>query len=243
MGSIEPIFGETNFRRIYLDLPGMGKTPTADWVKTSIDMREIVIEFINAVIGDENFLLAGNSYGGFLALGLIDAMPKRIDGVALICPLVTHECYSSGNLPARQIIYKSNELDSPEENSELKDFLDYAVMATPETFEKYKKFILPGINLANKDFLFSGKFHGSVREFDDLYKTMKFEKPACIITGKQDQAVGYSYAFELLKNFPRATFAVLDCAGHNLPIENEPLFSQLIKDWADRAYFAVSKPL
>lgn len=60
------------------------------------------------------------------------------------------------------------------------------------------------------------------------------DKPTCIITGRQDSSVGYAHAYELLDKFPRATFAVLDCAGHNLQIESELLFNQLIKDWLKR---------
>jgi pimeloyl-ACP methyl ester carboxylesterase len=39
---------------------------------------------------------------------------------------------------------------------------------------------------------------------------------------------------QLLENFPRATFAVLDRAGHNLQIEQQLLFNSLINEWLDR---------
>ncbi len=67
-----------------------------------------------------------------------------------------------------------------------------------------------------------------------MLKSAKSGKPACIITGRQDHAVGYSFAYELLDRFPRAAFAVLDMCGHNLHIENEPVFNQLINDWLRR---------
>jgi hypothetical protein len=35
-------------------------------------------------------------------------------------------------------------------------------------------------------------------------------------------------------DFPRATLAVLDAAGHNLQIEQERLFQTLLGDWLDR---------
>jgi len=232
-GCMEPVFNkisDSNYRRIYLDLPGMGKTPAA-WIKNSEDMLKVLIGFIDAVIPNDNFLLAGQSFGGHLALGLICKMANRIDGVTLIAPLVTHECYSDGKLPERQILYKSEDLGSPEENPDIKSFMEMAVIATPEICERYKNEILSGISIADNDFLYSGRFKGQVSEFEDMLKSVKFDKPACIITGRQDHEVGYAHAYELLDKFPRATFAALDCAGHNLQIENEPLFSQLITDW------------
>lgn len=232
-GCLEPVFGQLpGYRRIYFDLPGMGKTPSAKWIQTSDNMLEVITAFIDEVIGDENFLIASQSYGGLLTLGLIKKMPERIDGAALWCPLVTHQCFNGDiPLPGRRVLFKPENLPSPEEDQNVTAFLDYAVIASPENLEKYKNDILPGINAADHEFLYSGCFKGSVLELDDLYKTIRFDKPACIIAGRQDHAVGYSYAYALLERFPRATFAVLDCAGHNLPIDDEPIFSQLIKDW------------
>jgi len=145
--------------------------------------------------------------------------------------LITHECHSNGKLPEKQIIFKSEVLGSPKENAGIEAFLQYAVIATPESYKKFKSDLFSGISIADNEFLFSGGFTGAIAELDNLYKTISFDKPACIITGRQDNAVGYSYAYELLERFPRATFAIIDCAGHNLQIDNELIFSQLIKDW------------
>ncbi|MET8349477.1 MULTISPECIES: hypothetical protein [unclassified Micromonospora] len=40
--------------------------------------------------------------------------------------------------------------------------------------------------------------------------------------------------FALLPHYPRATFAVLDVAGHNLQIEQPRLFDALMHEWLDR---------
>ena len=236
-GCLEPIFSKTDgYRRIYIDLPGMGKTPSSPWIRKSEDMLELVTEFINALIPNENFLVLGQSYGGYLTLGLICKMAYRIDGVVLLCPLITYksvpdtDCFISGILPEKRILLKSEDLEQHENNPDVNDFLEYAVIATPEVFERYQAEIQPGIKIADKDFLFS-YFKGYSHDYEDMLKTVKFDKPACIITGRQDHGAGYTYAYELLDKFPRATYAVLDCGGHNLQIENEPLFSQLVKDW------------
>ena len=38
----------------------------------------------------------------------------------------------------------------------------------------------------------------------------------------------------LLEDYPRATFAILDTAGHNLQIEQEEVFNSLFLNWLER---------
>jgi len=70
--------------------------------------------------------------------------------------------------------------------------------------------------------------------FDLTKNSSPFEQPALIITGRQDTHVGYQDAWQLLEQYPHATFAVLDRAGHALGVEQENLFQTLIHEWLDR---------
>lgn len=54
------------------------------------------------------------------------------------------------------------------------------------------------------------------------------------MTGRQDSTVGYAEAWEMLEHYPRATFAVLDRAGHALPHEQPGLIRALVTEWLDR---------
>jgi len=233
-GCFEPVFNELRgYCRIYIDLPGMGQTPSADWIKNSDDTLKISLEFIYTIIGDKNFLLAGESYGGYLSMGLIHKLGNQIDGVFFLCPMLDsiETIKKHGKLPQKTIIWKSEKLDFEEHNPDVKAFLDMAIIATPEMFEKYKKDILSGYNIHDNDFL-SNHYKGEYNpDFEIALRKLIFNKPACILTGRQDHCAGYSIAYEILGRFPRATYAVLDCAGHSLQIENEPVFEQLVKDW------------
>ena len=40
--------------------------------------------------------------------------------------------------------------------------------------------------------------------------------------------------WDVLENYPRAAFAVLDGAGHNLQIEKDQVFTALVRDWLNR---------
>ena len=61
-----------------------------------------------------------------------------------------------------------------------------------------------------------------------------FAGPVLIVTGRQDHLCGYRDAWELLDNYPRATYAVLDRAGHFVNIEQEALCQALAAEWLDR---------
>jgi len=62
-----------------------------------------------------------------------------------------------------------------------------------------------------------------------------FPGASLILTGRQDATVGFTAAYNLLDEFPRATFATLDLAGHWLGrVERPEPFHALVRDWFDR---------
>ncbi|MGC9670528.1 alpha/beta fold hydrolase [Planosporangium sp. 12N6] len=69
---------------------------------------------------------------------------------------------------------------------------------------------------------------------DDPEGGAPFERPTLILTGRQDDSVGYVDQFALLPHYPRASFAVVDVAGHNLQIDQPALFDALVREWLDR---------
>ena len=234
-GCLEPVFENIQgYRRIYLDLPGMGKTPSAQWIKTSDQMLEVVAGFIETVMPGINFLVAGESYGGYITLGLIHNLRDRIDGALLICPALKSWVMNrieKEKLPPKQLLWASGDMPPEEADADVKDFWQFAVIATAKIFNQYKSDILSGIKLADQEFLYNHLDGAYSHEFEAGLRVMEFDKPTCILTGRQDHGVGYLDAFELLRRFPRASFAALDCAGHNLQVENEPVFAQMVKDW------------
>jgi pimeloyl-ACP methyl ester carboxylesterase len=55
-----------------------------------------------------------------------------------------------------------------------------------------------------------------------------------VVVGRQDSTVGYAGQWDLLDEYPRATFAVLDRAGHALPHEQPELLGALLREWLRR---------
>lgn len=238
-GCLEPVFVQTpGYRRIYLDLPGMGKTPAADWLKNADDMLAVVMAFIEAVVPGEQLLVAGESFGGYLTLGLIAKIGELIDGVLMIAPKIVSE--NRQKLPPRTIVWQTK-IQELEENAEaLENFMEMAVIAMPEIYAQYKKDVLSGIRVADKDFLTDQFYGGFSRDFEIALQHLRFDKPACFVTGRQDHVVGYHDAYQLVDTFTRTTFAILDGAGHNVQVDNVPLFQTLVKDWLWRIDLANS---
>ena len=53
--------------------------------------------------------------------------------------------------------------------------------------------------------------------------------------GRQDSTVGYRGVRSLIEEFPRATYAVIDMAGHHVGrIERSAVFQALVGDWLER---------
>lgn len=69
-------------------MSGMGKTKGEEWVNNSDVVLDILLDFIDMIIPGGNFLLAGESYGGYLSRGIIYKLAHRIDGLFLLCPKI-----------------------------------------------------------------------------------------------------------------------------------------------------------
>lgn len=234
LGCMEPVFRNVpGYKRIYPDLPGMGKTKGESWITNSDQMLDIVIDFINKVIPGETFLLAGESYGGYLARGIIQRMAERVEGLLMLCPGII---MTPGwrNAPDHTVLEKDEALVSELEPSVAKGFASINVVLNRRVWEKYREDVLTGLSRADFPFLDNLYAKGYAFSFDVDKQAEKFTRPALILVGRQDSVVGYKDAWGILDNYPRATFAVLDKAAHNLQIEQENLFQCLVREWIDR---------
>jgi len=239
-GCLEPLFSQNlcsdakGYRRIYLDLPGMGKTPARDWIENADIMLGVLRKFVNKVIGDESFLLVGLSYGGYMALGMAFDSSMNIDGMFLICPCTIAE-HSKRKLPVKNDVIIEQGLESIIQSAaDLEDFISMAVVATKETWLRFENEILPGLRIADLNFLKCYRKNGYGFSFESKLKELNFMNPVCVLTGRRDDSVGYEDSWDLLKHLPRLTFVLVDDVGHNLQIENVEVFNLHLSDWLRR---------
>ncbi|MHC8520750.1 alpha/beta fold hydrolase [Rossellomorea sp. H39__3] len=133
-GCMEPIFNERHgWRRIYIDLPGMGLTRDYDGIKCSDDMVGAVHEFIQTVIPDQKYVIAGELYGGYLTNGLIHKDEHNILGAAFNCPVIKPN-YQDRTVPEHEVLKIDENFISTLSQDELEDFRSNNVVLNKSTW-------------------------------------------------------------------------------------------------------------
>lgn len=233
--SLEPFFqGRAGWQRIYLDPPGHGHTAAADEITDLDGILQVILDFVDQVLGDQRFLLIGVSLGAYLARGVLFHRGDMIDGIAMIVPVIIGDD-ARRTVPPFAVLEEDPAVTaelSPEEA----EILQIAVVRNREVLGQVRSFIELG-SAAPGDLGFRDRIRADPLKYalgtDVDAVAEPFSKPALIVTGRQDAVVGYQDAWRILDNFPHATFAVLDRAGH-LTEEKEDLIRALMHDWLDR---------
>jgi pimeloyl-ACP methyl ester carboxylesterase len=229
-GCFEPVFAERpGWRRFYLDLPGMGRTVAPDTVRGTDDVFAVVRAVVRQLVPDGRFALCGESYGGYLARGLVAADPAAVTGLALVCPMVL-PAHADRDVPDHVVLHRDAFAEALPRGTE---FDGITVLQTEETYARSEREVVPG--LAAADPAAVDRIRGAFAGTFPLEATDRpYPGPTLFFLGRQDSSTGYRDPWRILEHYPRATFAVLDRAGHNAQIEQPALFTALVSDWLDR---------
>ncbi|HEX8008402.1 MAG TPA: alpha/beta hydrolase [Trebonia sp.] len=80
----EPAFEAIpGWSRLYVDLPGTGASPPGE-PRSDAVLNEVA-ETLGSVLGSQRCVVAGWSYGGYLAAGLARRVPRQVGGLLLVC--------------------------------------------------------------------------------------------------------------------------------------------------------------
>ncbi|MBO0811580.1 MAG: alpha/beta hydrolase [Microlunatus sp.] len=218
--AIEAVVRQDGLRRIYPDLPGMGRTRVGSTVTSNADVVRLLGRFVEEVAGPA--LILGHSYGGYLARGVAARRPELVRGLALLCPIGEQ----TRDVPGQCVVRSDADAYDELEADQRADYDAYFVIRTRETARRYRDHVLPGQMLVDQETL--GRIVGSwpIDLGGDAYSG-----PTMIIAGRRDSTAGYAGAVELLDHYPRATLAVLENAGHALPHEQPELLRALLAGW------------
>jgi pimeloyl-ACP methyl ester carboxylesterase len=230
--ALEPTFeGRSGWHRLYPDLPASGSTKL-DSCATSADAYLDAIEaFIDETIPGQAFAVAGHSYGAYLARGLLARRLSSLTGLALIAPVVIPD-KAVRHVGTFEVAEADEEAIGTLDEGDRDGARNALVVQNARNVDRYQKEILDAIPMANQSLL--GTMYNNAYSFSFPIDDVLFSGPALIVTGKQDDVVGYSDAYSLLDCYPKASYVVLDGAGHTLEIDQEQLVSTLIGDWIDR---------
>lgn len=218
-----------DFKRIYIDMPGMGQSPRHHLENSSDVMLDILSELIKVVIKDHPFIIMGYSYGGYLAQGIAKKFSNQVIGEVLICPVIIPE------LEERQVAQITNQdidqvfIDTLDE-SKAKELLDSMVVINERTYRRSEADFSRAIALADWGFLHE--------LFNDNYRSEYIENnkgvhphKALIFLGYQDTSVGYIDMLERLNYYPKATVNLLTNASHSFFLEQPKQFECILNSW------------
>jgi pimeloyl-ACP methyl ester carboxylesterase len=218
-------------KRIYIDLPGSGKTPALTRTGGLQDLSDWLRDTVPALVGDQDYALVGNSMGGALVRDLLSARPEHLTGMALIAPVVD-PVRAHRTVAEHTISHPNDELTATLPESQVFDFLEMGVNQSFEAWRRYQRFILPGTRLCDREATL--RLDASYRLDADPEESIGvFAGPVAIICGRQDQIVGYEDQRDLLPHYPNAVYTVVDDAGHNVHIDQPDIVREALRYWAD----------
>ena len=198
---LEPVFeGVDGFRRIYFDLPGMGKSDTHAQVLSSDDMLEMVFQFIDDRIGpDRPFALAGYSYGGYLARGVMARMQDRVLGVLLLCPVIRFR-RQARSLPGFKCCERDDAFIDSLTQEQFACMDQFVTIQTREVWDQYRAHIHPSFDLADSALLDRIR-DTEFSEDPDAGDRGAYDGPGLILAGRYDVSVGYEDAWKIYHRF------------------------------------------
>lgn len=216
----EPAFdGAAGVRRIYPDLPGMGRTAAPDTLRSADDVLDVLLGFADAVTGGTAALLIGHSAGAYFARAMAASRPAQVAGLALVCPLLA----GLRDVPEHRIVAGSGEIGDD-------DFRSYFVIQTPAMLERYERHVAPAAGLVDEAALERIGERWALALGDGP----PYAGPTLVVAGRLDSTVGYAAAADLVDRYPHASLAVVDDAGHALPHEQPELLRALVAEWLAR---------
>jgi pimeloyl-ACP methyl ester carboxylesterase len=210
--------GVAGLRRIYPDLPGMGRTSAPETLRSADDVLDTLLAFADEVTGGTAQLLIGHSAGAYYAQAMAARRASQVAGLALVCPLLP----GVRDVPEHRVVAGSGEIGDAV-------FRSYFVIQTPEMLERYERFVAPAAALVDR---------AALERIGERWALTPdappYAGPTAIVAGRLDSTVGYAAAADLVGDYPHASLAVVDDAGHALPHEQPDLLRALLAEWLVR---------
>lgn len=218
------------FRRIYIDMPGMGQSPSHGLANNSDSMLDILAECVSELIDDRPFIVLGYSYGGYLAQGLAKRFRYQVIGEVQICPVVIPD--KKNRKPAKIF---NHEIDvnffaglTPKQQQEM---MKNMVVINERTYQRNQADFSRAIALSNKDFLRELFIEANYRSAYIEKNTMIHEHKTLIFLGYQDNVTGYQDMMDQLVNYPKATVSLMTNASHSFFLEQPKEFERKLNSW------------
>ena len=230
---LDPVFAARGqWQRIYVDLPGMGKSSAGPAIDSADAVAKAVAAFARDTFGKNRFAVLGNSFGGMIARYLAAEFGDQVLGLGLLCPVAVAED-SQRTVPPKTVLSEDAGLLASLPAVDAADYAELAVVQSASNWASFRDHALPGLRAFDQAAIdrISANYTLSVEPED---RSPRFTGPTTILLGRQDHAVGFVDQIALAEHYLRSTIAVLDQAGHNAHLDQPELIGTLLTEWLTR---------
>ena len=225
------IDGAGGWRRIHLDLPGTAGTPIGDVASTG-DVVAAVEQEIAERIGDRPFAVLGNSFGAMIARQVAHDLRAQVLGLATLVGVFVADA-ARRDVPPKTVVRVDPEAVALA-GSAADAYTETAVVQSADNARAFLRYDQVGADSVDHRGLERIAAHYALDREPEDADPAPFTQPSLLITARQDQVVGYRDAWARYEHYPRATFVVLDAAGHDAHLERPGVTAALITDWLAR---------
>ncbi|MDL5350705.1 alpha/beta hydrolase [Microbacterium sp. zg-YB36] len=220
------------WERLYVDLPGFGATPALDAPGGLPEVADWLDAAVADMLGSTPFAVVGTSLGGLLARDLVARRPQQCLGMALLAPVVD-SVREHRLTPQHVVLVEDATLVAGLSDADAEAYTELTVVQSRDNWERFRQFVMPGLRAADvRAMARLAKNYALPALPDD--RLSGFDRPVLIVAGRQDAVVGYQDQWALAQRLPRATYAVLDAAGHNIEIDQPDLVHAHLARWAQQ---------
>lgn len=214
-----PLFEQTGYRNIVLDLPGFGRSDKPDDVNYDLDFFVSNLKGLLDQLDIERCTLLGNSLGGAIALGFVLANPERVEKLILMAP---------GGVEERETYFQMEGIVRMVET--------YG--QGPMGIEQMRKVMTLQLFDSSQlqEGLLTERVAVAVTQPANLFSTMmvpnmterlgEIKAPILGFWGTNDLFNPPAGAFKILNNAPNARFTLLNRCGHWVQVEHQELFNR-----------------
>lgn len=218
------------WERIYIDLPGFGKTPSLNNKGGLQELANWLDDWTDEHIGWQPFAVVAFSMGGILARYLAARRPEQIAGLAIIAPVVQTN-HAKRRLEPMTAVESDPKLLATLDLDISMWFRELAVSHTTDVWARYERAALPGQYLMDP----AANQRLSNRYFlthlpDHTLATHTY--PKLILAGEYDHVVGYKDQEALAASLPNCTFGLINDAGHMIHLDQPDAVRPYLATWA-----------
>lgn len=220
------------WRLVLIDLPWAEAAAGTSTATSAVEVADGVLAEIYDHLGDEQFAVIGQSFGGMIARHVAHERRDHVLGIATVAGVV-HPEHADRAVPERTVLHSDPSVlraagDVREAFEEDSVIQDAAALAA------FKRFVLPGLRSSDSAVMDRIAADYALEAVPEERHPEPFTAPALHLFGRQDDVVGYEDGLALRDHYPRGSFVVLDAAGHSVHLEQPDVTTALVRDWLAR---------